>query len=226
MVFISAKEGSPNYGPNESYTVQYFDEHGNMTIRSGGTKAWRNNNVGNLKYFKKGSFASRNGAIGVANEMAIFPDIETGRMALINLLKGPSYCSLRLEQLSDKYDDENKDEHRKMLQSISKLDLQKKIKELTPDEFEKLRIAMERIEGWRIGREDFIEKWYITGVHKKRGTIQEYFVKQGSKGNWISKEEAIKLAIQGCLHATIVHLKNGTNYLRPEYGLKPFELIV
>ena len=226
MVFVSAKEGPPNYGPDEPYTVQYFDEHGNMTIRSGGTKAWRNNNVGNLKYFKKGSFASRNGAIGVANQMAIFPDIETGRNALIKLLKGPSYCDLRLEQLSDKYDEENKEEHRRMLQSISKLDLKKKIKDLTPEEFEKLRITMERIEGWRVGREDFIEKWYITGVHKKRGMIQEYFVKQGSQGNWISKEEAIKLTLEGRLHATIVHLKNGANYLRPEYGLKPFELIV
>lgn len=91
MVFVSAKEGPPNYGPKEPYTVQYFDEHGNMTIKSGGTKTWRNNNVGNLKYFKKGSFASRNGSIGVANQMAIFPDIETGRKALIKLLKGPSY---------------------------------------------------------------------------------------------------------------------------------------
>ena len=53
MVFVSAKEGPPNYGPKEPYTVQYFDEHGNMTIKSGGTKTWRNNNVGNLKYFKK-----------------------------------------------------------------------------------------------------------------------------------------------------------------------------
>lgn len=69
MVFVSAKEGPPNYGPKEPYTVQYFDEHGNMTIKSGGTKTWRNNNVGNLKYFKKGSFASRNGSIGVANKI-------------------------------------------------------------------------------------------------------------------------------------------------------------
>ena len=121
--------------------------------------------------------------------MAIFPDIETSRNALIKLLKGPSYCDLRLEQLSDKYDEENKEEHRRMLQSISKLDLTKKIKDLTPEEFEKLRITMERIEGWEIGRDDFIEKCYISGVHKKRGVIQEYLIKEGSKENWISKEK-------------------------------------
>jgi len=33
MVFVSAKEGPPNYGPKEPYAVQYFDEHGNMIIR-------------------------------------------------------------------------------------------------------------------------------------------------------------------------------------------------
>ena len=226
MTFIRAKEGPPNYGLNEHYTVQYFDEHGNMTIRSGGKKTWRNNNVGNLKYFNKGSFACRNGAIGVADQMAIFPDIETGRRAMVKLIQGPSYCDLRIEQLSDKYDEENKIEHLRMLKSISKLDLTKKIKDLTPEEFEKLRITLERIEGWGVGREEFIEKWYITGVHKKRGVIHEYLVKQGSKENWISKEQALKFAVDGRLHATIIHLKNGTNFLRPEYGLKPFEIIV
>jgi hypothetical protein len=48
MAFISAKEGPPNAG-GKSYTVQYFDEKENMTIRSNGTKAWRNNNPGNME---------------------------------------------------------------------------------------------------------------------------------------------------------------------------------
>ncbi len=30
------------------------------------------------------------------------------------------------------------------------------------------------------------------------------------------------LALEGRLHATIVHLKNGTMYLRPEYGSHAF----
>ena len=38
MKFINAKEGPPNTG-SKAYTVHYFDEKGNMTIRSGGTKA-------------------------------------------------------------------------------------------------------------------------------------------------------------------------------------------
>ena len=49
MVFIKAKAGPPNIGdPKGMFTVQYFDEKGNMIIRSGGTRAWRCNNPGNL----------------------------------------------------------------------------------------------------------------------------------------------------------------------------------
>lgn len=89
-------------------------------------------------------------------------------------------------------------------------------------EFDQLRGTIERIEGWEVGQEDFIEKWYISGVHKKQGVIVEYLVNKGSKASWITKEDAVNLSKAGRLHATIVHLKNGTTYLRPEYGKHPF----
>ena len=66
------------------------------------------------------------------------------------------------------------------------------------------------------GREDFIDKWYITGVHKKRGVITEYCVNQSGNNIWILKQDAIQLALEVRLHTTIVHIKNGTVYLRPE----------
>jgi hypothetical protein len=61
-------------------------------------------------------------------------------------------------------------------------------------------------------------------VHKKNGIIVEYSVNKGNKSSWVSKEKAVNLAIAGRLHATIVHLKNGTTYLRPEYGDHPFRV--
>jgi hypothetical protein len=222
MVFISAKEGPPNYG-SKSYTVQYFDEKGNITIRSDGTKAWRNNNPGNMRY--KGGFAIRHGAIGEAGKMAVFPTETSGRKALIDLLKSTNYNNLKITELPEKYDKDNAQEYRRMLLSISKLDPNKRIKDLDTNEFDRLREAIERIEGWEIGKEDFIEKWYISGVHKKHGVIVEYLVDKGGKSSWIVKEEALKLATEGKLHVTIVHLKNGTTYLRPEYGNKPFTRI-
>ena len=222
MKFISAKEGPPNAG-SKTYTVYYVDEKGNMTIRSSGTKAWRNNNPGNMTY--KGGFASRHGAIGSAGGMAVFPTEESGRQALIDLLKSSNYNTLKIADLPEKYDKNNAQEYRRMLLSISKLDPNMRIKDLNGKEFDQLRGAIERIEGWEVGQEDFIDKWYISGVHKKYGVIVEYLVDKGNKSSWVTKEEAVHLAIEGRLHATIVHLKKGSIYLRPEYGNHPFNRV-
>lgn len=222
MNFIKAEEGPPNTG-SKSYTVHYFDEAGNMMIRSGGTKAWRNNNPGNMKY--KGGFAVRHGAIGSAGGMAVFPTEIMGRKALTDLLKSSNYNSFKITDLSEKYDKDNAQEYRRMLLSISKLDPNKRIKDLAANEFDRLREAIERIEGWEVGQEELIKKWYISGVHKKNGVITEYLVDKEGKSSWISKEKAIKLAHERKLHATIVRLKNRTSYLRPEYGIKPFNQV-
>jgi len=49
MKFIKAQVGPPLAGdPDSMFTVEYFDEKGNMTIRSRGSRAWRCNNPGNL----------------------------------------------------------------------------------------------------------------------------------------------------------------------------------
>lgn len=219
MNFISAREGPPNAG-SKTYTVHYFDEKGNMTIRSSGTKAWRNNNPGNMKY--KGGFAVRHGAIGSAGGMAVFPTEAIGRQALIDLLKSSNYNNFKITDLPEKYDKDNAQEYRRMLLSIYTFDPNKRIKDLIAKEFDQLREAIERIEGWEVGQEDFIEKWHISGVHKKHGVIIEHLVDKRGMSSWIAKEEALKLALEGRLHATIVHLKNGTTYLRPEYGNQPF----
>lgn len=148
MVFVRAQVGLPDEGDSqELFTVQYFDEEGNVTIRSAGTRAWRCNNPGNLK-------------------------------------KSPYSTG-----------------------------------------FETFWKAIEQVEKWRVGEEEFIEKEIIAGVHKKRGVIAEYLVRRSGKDVWIAKEQAVHFAVEGRLHAVIVHLKNGTIYLRPEYRAKPFELI-
>ena len=223
MVFIRAEEGPPNFG-EELYTVQYFDENGNMTIRSGGTKAWRNNNPGNMIHIKNG-FAVRHGAIGEAKGMAVFPSEKVGRQALIDLLKSDNYSHFTIRDFPEKYDKDNAKKYREMVLSISKLDPNKRIEDLTSSEFKRLREAMERIEGWKEGREDFIKKWYISGVHTKEGVIQEYLIKKEGRKQWVTKKEAVRLAEQGRLHAVIVHGKNGCIFLRPECGAKPFLVV-
>lgn len=223
MPFIKAKEGPPAIG-STIYTVHYFDEDGNMVIRIDGSKAWRNNNPGNIIYHPRG-FAMRHGAIGAAGGMAVFPDASTGRKALSALLKTSEYQKLSVSELPEKYDKHNAADYRRMLLSISKLDPNKLIKNLSNEEFEKLRIAIERIEGWKEGKEDFIDKWYITGVHKKRGVITEYCVNQSGNSIWLVKQNAIQITLEGRLHATIVHMKTGSMYLRPEHHNHSFIVI-
>jgi hypothetical protein len=99
------------------------------------------------------------------------------------------------------------------------------IKSLTQEEFEIYWKAIEENEGWETGREDPIPKWIISGVHKKRGIITEYLIVKEQENTWIAKTDAIQLALEQRLHAIVVHLKNGTVYLRPEYGIKAFEII-
>jgi hypothetical protein len=97
---------------------------------------------------------------------------------------------------------------------------------LFPVVFEKFWWAIEDTEKWKVGREDFIEKWVITGVHLKRGVISEYCIRQNGNDVWISKQEAINLAQEYRIHAIVVHCLNGTIYLRPEYHAKRFREMV
>jgi hypothetical protein len=62
-------------------------------------------------------------------------------------------------------------------------------------------------------------------VHKKRGIIFEYLVKNRQTSQWISKDNGLKLALEGRLHATIVHLKTGIVFLRPLFGVRGFEVL-
>jgi hypothetical protein len=78
MVFVEAKTGAPLAGDSDAmFTVQYFDEKGNMTIRSGGSRAWRCNNPGNL-HKSSYSMSKKRRAIGFAgdsqDEYAVYPD--------------------------------------------------------------------------------------------------------------------------------------------------------
>ena len=229
MVFVSAKSGPANIGdPEGMFTVQYFDEKGNMTIRSGGTRAWRCNNPGNLRKSNYSTGKSRR-SIGIAgfgkDFYAVYPDYETGHEALVVMLRGSVYSPLTLRAAMKRYDSTNPNYIDEIVK-ITKFDPERTIKSLNDKEFEMFWKAIEFVEKWREGTEDFIEKWIISGVHKKRGVIVEYLVHKSPKDVWITKEQAIQFATEGRLHAVIVHLKNGTNYLRPEYRAKPFEIIV
>lgn len=198
-----------------------------MTIRSGGSRAWRCNNPGNLQRSRY-SMSKKRGAIGFAgdsmNEYAVYPDRNTGHEALIVMLKGSVYSPKTLRTALQYYEPHKKD-YIDIVVDKTGLDPDRTIISLNEPEFKSFWRAIEFVEGWVEGEEDFIEKWLISGVHKQRGVIFEYCIQKPSQASWIEKNKAILIANEGRLHAIVVHLKNGTSYLRPEYGNKPFSVI-
>jgi len=225
MVFVKAQGGPPNVGdPPSQFTVQYFDKEGNMTIRSGGKRAWRCNNPGNLVASTYSKSKDR-GCIGTvtdgSTEYAIYPDYKTGHEALVVMLRGSVYSPLTLRAAMKKYDHSNP-QYIDTIVKITKLNPERTIKSLNDEEFELFWKAIEQTEKWEVGNEEFIEKWIISGVHKKHNVITEYLVHKKSDSVWVSKPEALQLALQGRLHAILVHLKTGTLYLRPEFSSHSF----
>lgn len=228
MTYVKAKAGPPNVGDSiDKFTVQYFDEEGNMTIRSGGSRTWRCNNPGALLKSSYSTSKDR-GAIGSAGdgkyEYAIYPDYAIGHEALVVMLRGSRYGNLTLLNASLRYVKEDPGHGPKIAQ-MSDLDGNREILSLSDEEFERYWKAIEKNERWEVGEEIFIEKWIISGVHKKRGVIFEYLVQNPRESVWLQKNEAISLANEGKLHAIVVHLKHGGIYLRPEYGRHAFIVI-
>jgi hypothetical protein len=239
MKYVKAEEGPKN-------SVIYYDEEGNKLIRhwkshddepidQTSTRSWRNNNPGNHVI---GPFAKRNGAIGSAGsapgskcKFAVYPDYSTGRKAQAKRLKeGDMYIDLTLSNFVRKYtgvkagapDTEEVVSYRKAIRFFTKFDMERTIRSLNDEEYEKLLDAMKKHEGWREGREEHVEVKKILGVrYDKKWTISEFLIGSSTESTWMVKKEAIILAETGGLHATVVRAKQGV-YLRPEYHQPPF----
>ena len=245
--YIRAEEGE------EKNSVVYYDEDGNKLIRYWkrypdepddkiSTRSWRNNNPGNLKI---GPFARENGAIGEAGKsknskpsdrkFAVFPDYETGRKAQAKRLKeGNLYIDLTLEDLPKKYvgvelnapDTQEVIDYRNDIRKTTKFDMKSTVRSLNEAEYEKLLDAMQRHEGWRDGREEFIIVKKIINVRmNSKRVISEFLIGDAYESQWFSKQAAIALAKEGRLHAIVVHAKTST-YLRPEYHHTPFRQLL
>ena len=141
-----------------------------MTIRSGGTRAWRCNNPGALLKSNYSTGKDRR-SIGIAGfgkyEYAVYPDYEKGHEALIVMLRGSRYRNLTLLEASLRYVGEDPG-HGSKIAKMSNLDPNRKLNTLSDEEFERYWKAIEKNKSWETGQEDFIEKWIISGVHKKK----------------------------------------------------------
>ena len=204
--YISAAQGLNN-------TVIYTDASGKHFKFSGGTWTWRNNNPGNLA---PGDVSRRNSQIGKAGGFAVFPDKETGHRALLDCLK-TTYANSSIDELVEGYapssHGNNVKVYKKFLHDKTGVRDDKKVKDFTDSEFEKLWKAIEQMEGYKEG--DITPIPDIVHVHKYNGIIYDYDIR--GRG-WTSKSESIILAKNGVLDVIVCTSRNKNEYLRARHG--------
>jgi hypothetical protein len=203
--FIKAEEGP-------DHSVIYTTEDGKRFQYSGGHWNWRNNNPGNLV---SGKVSKRNGAIGKAGGFAVFPDYESGHSALLDSLKN-TYGNKNLKKMISSYAPQNENNTKKYLKFLQKqtgVKTDKKIKDFSTEEFEKLWKAIEKYEGKKKGtiKELPIPKQIIGTKKNKKGTITAYQIEELG---WITKKEAIQLTRKGEIDAVIATSRSGSIFLR------------
>lgn len=118
----------------------------------GGTRAWRNNNPGNIRM---SDFSRRAGAIGEAGGFAVFPDEATGQRAVKQLLRGNSYQNLTIANAVSRYappSENNTVAYQRSLERLTGLSINRRISDLSDAELDKVVGAIRQIEGWEPGR--------------------------------------------------------------------------
>jgi predicted nucleic acid-binding Zn-ribbon protein len=133
-------------------TRTYETESGTET-RTGGTRAWRNNNPGNLRY---GPFAIKHGAIGADKDgFAMFASMELGEAAKKDLLfKTASYKNLSLSGAISRYApaSDNNDTAKYQAAVIGAVGSNKKMSDYSEAEQQVIIDAMKKQEGFRVGK--------------------------------------------------------------------------
>lgn len=132
--------------------VVYTTADGRRVRRTGGTRAWRNLNPGNIRYSE---FSRNAGAIGQAGGFAVFPDEETGTRAISSLLRGQSYNNLTIARAITRYappSENNTAAYHRRIQQITGLNINRRISDLSDGELSRVVDAIRAIEGWEAGR--------------------------------------------------------------------------
>ena len=135
-------------GTSQDPFVAYAD-----CILEGGTLAWRNNNPGNLL---PGKLPYKN-AIGVDKRgLAIFPDYNSGWIALHDVLRSTTYGGLSIVAAMKKYapaSDPRNDPvaYAAAIHKLTGLDTTRLVKSLNDAELEKMMGAIKQVEGFTVG---------------------------------------------------------------------------
>ena len=138
--------------PQNSRDVIYENADGSRTRRTGGTRAWRNLNPGNIRY---SDFARRVGAIGRAGGFAVFPDEKTGMRAIESLLRSNSYNHLTIAGAISRYappSENNTAGYHRRIEQLTGMSINRRMSDLSETEISRVATAIREIEGWQPGR--------------------------------------------------------------------------
>ncbi|MDE6570783.1 MAG: hypothetical protein K2L95_01000 [Alphaproteobacteria bacterium] len=133
--------------------VIYVYDNGAIYSRRGGTRAWRNNNPGCIRY---SDFARQHGAIGQAGKFAVFPDAETGAAAIGALLQTDKYRNLTMAAAIAKYAPPHENDTRGYLARLTRMTgvpATTKLCNLNNNQLNMVVDAIRVLEGWRPGNE-------------------------------------------------------------------------
>ncbi len=146
----TAKAPALTVHSNTHISISHVD--GTVETRQGGSRAWRNNNPGNIV---AGKFANTHGAIGNNNGFAVFPDEETGQRASAALLRTSTYSKLSIDQAIARRSPPNENDTPQLQQLVRKLGNfsgNEVIGQLDDQQMSKLTDIIKRTEGWKVGK--------------------------------------------------------------------------
>lgn len=172
--------------PGIGTTRMFVGNDGNIYEASGGSRAWRNNNPGNLEY---GNFARNNGAIGTDGRFAIFPDVATGFNAMAGLLSTNVYQSLTIEGAINRYappSENNVENYLKSIERQTGFVRSTPMNQISKDNLLRLAKAMAKHEGNITGKKRLVSKhekyvWVTLGDDKVR---PEHEILDGEIRTW------------------------------------------
>lgn len=139
-----------NVAEASSSAVVYVNADGTKIRRTGGTKAWRNNNPGNIRY----SGFIKKYAIANADGFAVFPDAEAGKAVIKKLLRANSYNNLTINGAIARYAPASENDTRAYQNHVArytKLDMNRIMKDLSDEEIASIVDAICKQEGYAVG---------------------------------------------------------------------------
>ena len=193
-----------------------YEDGDDKIVFSGGSLDWRTNNPGAMQ--ARGGFSSHHGMIGSSSPNAIFPDYQTGKAAMVTRLQTPEFFDASINDAIEDWAQTSPSDvaaYRADVHNWTGFDMKRKVSSLSSSEFENMRAAMERHEGYIQG-----EVWTMKKVQAAKSKNDKNFTDFKVDGSWISKSAAISLAKQDKLDAVV-----SGDFLRPSPGQPSFKSI-